>query len=144
MKFFLNKFCRSTSGVAATEFALVTPILLIVALSLFDIGSAVSESLVLKSAARVGAEYALLDSDDTAGIQAAVFGATSKSTDNLTVSTSVFCECAKVALICGQTCPLDGSVPNQFVTVSLTDIYAPLLLPQSDTQLSAEVTLSIQ
>ena len=141
---YLKIFSKSKSGVAAVEFALVAPVLLIMALSSIDASTAISDSLDLKTAARIGAEYALTNSDDSAGIQAAVVAATSNSADTMTVSSTVFCECAKVAVLCGETCPLDESVPNQFVTVSVSDVYSPLFLPQSFSQIEAEVTLPIQ
>jgi Flp pilus assembly protein TadG len=140
----LNKFRQSTSGVAATEFALVAPVLLILVLGLIDVSTAVTGSLDLKTSARAGAEYALANSDDAIGIRAAVIGATGNTSATLTVTTTVFCECARVALTCGQTCPLDSSVPDQFVKVAVSDAYSPLFLPLTISQLEADVTLSIQ
>lgn len=141
---YLQKFNRSTSGVAATEFALIAPIVLILMLSVVDVSNAVSESFDLKTAARVGAEYALNNSDDIAGIRAAAIAATNNTTSTFTIASTVFCECDKVALVCGQTCPLDASVPNQYVRVSVQDSFSPLFLPDTFSTLGAEVTLPIQ
>ena len=44
-------------GTAATEFALILPLLVTILLGFFDLGRAVHNDIILSNAARVGAEY---------------------------------------------------------------------------------------
>lgn len=152
------KFLSESKGVAATEFALVAPVLVILALGVIDVGNAVSENFDLKAAARVGAEFAVANSTDTAGIEAAVRSANNNDSDALSVTTTVFCECSfQSSITCGESCPgTEDTTPRQFVTVSVTDSYNPLFLPDDEddedsyaifkaiTELQAEVTLRIE
>ena len=61
-------------GTAAVEFALVMPLLLVIALALVQVGLVVRDRLLVESAARAGARAASV-ADDPAGIRAAVTGA---------------------------------------------------------------------
>ncbi|MDJ0391285.1 pilus assembly protein [Roseomonas sp. E05] len=62
--------CRR--GVSALEFALVAPVLALMALGGFDLGNAVLQNLRLEAAARAGAQYAFTRPTDGAGITAAI------------------------------------------------------------------------
>jgi Flp pilus assembly protein TadG len=72
----IRQFWSSTAGVAATEFALVAPIFIVLTLGVIDVGTAVFERFELKTAARVGAEYALTKLTDVDDITDAVVRAT--------------------------------------------------------------------
>jgi Flp pilus assembly protein TadG len=63
-------------GTAAVEFALVMPLLLVIALALVQVGLVVRDRLLVESAARAGARAASIG-DDPAAIRAAVTGAAS-------------------------------------------------------------------
>jgi Flp pilus assembly protein TadG len=151
----IRKFWSDSRGIAATEFALVAPILVVLALGAIDVGNAISENFDLKAAARIGAEYAVANSSDTDGIKLAVINANSTSA-SASVTSTVFCECSyQSAITCGETCEGDDPTPRKFVTVTVTDNYSPLFLPDDGeedsysifegvTQLEAEVTLRIK
>ena len=64
----------STKGTAAVEFALVMPLLLLVALALVQTGLLVRDRLLLESAARAGARAAAVQDDDV-GIRSAAVAA---------------------------------------------------------------------
>ena len=153
----VRRFCSSVGGVAATEFALVSPIFLILTLGVIDVGTAVFERFELKTAARVGAEYALNNLTDIAGIEDAVIRATNHEGQSISVTVFTFCECNfEETFVCTETCE-NGDAPRKFVTVRVTDFYNPVFLPepgtpedenfsffQALTQLETDVTLRIQ
>ena len=153
----VRRFCSSSAGVAATEFALVSPVFVVLTLGVIDVGTAVFERFELKTAARVGAEYALNNLTDTAGIEDAVVRATNHESQSITVTTFTFCGCEfEVNIACTETCE-NGDAPRKFVTVRVTDFYNPVFLPEPDTpedenfsfsqtltQLETDVTLRIE
>src|SRR3990172_103413 len=61
---------RKAAGQAITEFALTLPIMLIVAIGLFDIGRAYYSLIVVTNASREGARYLSLNGDDSVSIPA--------------------------------------------------------------------------
>lgn len=123
----VQNFVRNEKGVAAVEFALVAPILLLLLLGLADFGLAMRERMALASAARAGAERAWADSGDNAAITQAVQAAGTLDAAAITVAVTEFCECAGTASACGVTCA-DGSTPATYVGVSVSEDF-PLLLP---------------
>ena len=65
---------RFQTGSAVVEFALVLPLVLIVALSLVQVGLLVRDRLLIEAAARAGARVAALEAD-VAAVRAAALGA---------------------------------------------------------------------
>src|SRR5712691_3214058 len=65
---------RNERGSAAVEFALVLPLVLVVALALVQVGLLVRDRLLVEAAARAGARAAAVEADDTA-IRAAALAA---------------------------------------------------------------------
>jgi hypothetical protein len=71
---------------AAVEFALVLPLVLVVALAMVQVGLLVKDQLVVEEAARAGARQAAVSADDGAARQAAIDAAVSLASDRLDVS----------------------------------------------------------
>jgi Flp pilus assembly protein TadG len=65
---------RSQAGSAVVEFALVLPLVLVVALSLVQVGLLVRDRLLVEAAARAGARAAAVEADDDA-VRAAALAA---------------------------------------------------------------------
>jgi Flp pilus assembly protein TadG len=65
---------RSQAGSAVVEFALVLPLVLVVALSLVQVGLLVRDRLMIEAAARAGARAAALEADEDA-VRAAALAA---------------------------------------------------------------------
>ena len=65
---------RSQAGSAVVEFALVLPLVLVVALSLVQVGLLVRDRLLIEAAARAGARAASVEADDDA-VRAAALAA---------------------------------------------------------------------
>jgi Flp pilus assembly protein TadG len=55
--------CRETAGVSAVEFALVSPILILILAGMVDIGASLKGKFDLSSAISAGSNYALLNGD---------------------------------------------------------------------------------
>lgn len=122
---------RNCRGNGAVEFAFAGPILVVLTLGAFDYGRAYVESVRLSGAAREGAQKALYEPSkwqDEALIEQAALeeyaGHTLTSSEMSTMPVSAtslaFCACQNGAdLVCSGTCP-DGSLPGQFVRVTLT------------------------
>lgn len=71
---------------AAVEFALVLPLVLIIALALVQVGLLVKDQLVLEEAARAGARQAAVSTDDGSARRAAISAAVSLASDRVDVS----------------------------------------------------------
>lgn len=114
--------CR---GVAAAEFALVAPVLILLVLGTFDVATMVQTSIRLERAARAGAQYAVANSSDMAAVQAQVIAAWPELTTANVPLPVLACECAGTVVACTQTCP-GGLV--QTVTVTAQRTLTPHLL----------------
>ena len=135
----VRRIGRSCCGNAAIEFAFAAPILIGLAFGTFDYGRAYVESVRLSGAAREGAQRALYDpsswENDELIEQAALeeyvghpLTESEISTMSVSATSLAFCACQSGAdLACSATCP-DGSLPGQFVRVTLTRS-VPLTLP---------------
>jgi len=73
---------------AAVEFALVLPLVLVVALALVQVGLLVKDQLIVEESARAGARQAAVSIDDASARQAAIDAAVSLEPDRLGVSIS--------------------------------------------------------
>lgn len=79
---------RKERGTAVAEFALVLPLLLVIALALVQVGLLVRDRLLVESAARAGARAAAIQEDATAIHDAVTQAAPDLDPDALTVSVS--------------------------------------------------------
>jgi len=124
----LSGALRARDGAAAVEFALILPIIAAFFLGITNYGLATFDKMELTSAARAGAQLALLDSSNSAAIKQAVVDSTNLSLTTGNVTTSEVCECADGSSItCGSTCG-DGSSNRYYYTVNATYDHALLLL----------------
>jgi Flp pilus assembly protein TadG len=108
-------------GGAATELALVSPVVLTLMIGLADYGMAMSAASSLRAAARAGAQYAIGNPADDAGIRAAVLSATDADPNLLSVTVMQSCQCPSGGgnVSCGGTCA-SGSTPALYVDVKVS------------------------
>lgn len=119
---------RSRRGATAVEFALMVPVLSALFIGLASYGLATTRKMELESAARAGAQYALLDATNTSNIQQAVVDSTNAGITTSDVSVVQSCKCADgTAITCGNTCT-DGSSNQTYMTVTATENYSLLLI----------------
>lgn len=123
-----RRFRRCRLGTAAVEFALITPVLLIIIMGLVDFGLAMFKKMELTGAVRSGAQLAMMDSSNTTVIKDAVVDASGNSITSSDVSTTSFCECAdESTVVCGETCG-DGSSNRTFMTITASQSFSGLFL----------------
>lgn len=111
------------AGIAALEFAIMAPLLLVLIVAIVEIGLATRDALRAQSAAASGSYYALQNGFDTAGISAAVVNGTGAVGLSANPAPALFCGCPTVTgigeTVCTATCA-DGIKARQYVRVSAT------------------------
>lgn len=110
---------KSKHAGVAVEFALIAPILFLFVLGIVDFGRAVILSAKLSSAARAGAQYAIIVSIEEDAVENAVRNSADfDDVDSLGVSVSEVCECSYgVSVACDGDC--GGDSPHKFVSVAV-------------------------
>lgn len=141
---------RSEHGNAALEFALASPILLVLLVPMADLGIAFSEQIQVQQAAEAGAQYALLHGYDSSKISGAVTAATTLTSVSAAPAPSQSCGCptgsAITAASCGSTCG-DGEAAGSYVFVNAQASYTPQLpysVLGSGVTLTAQATVRVQ
>jgi Flp pilus assembly protein TadG len=118
------------SGVAAIEFGIVAPILIMMFLCTVDLGLGFYRKLQVQNAAQAGVQYAALKGFDSSGITSAVTNATNYTGISVTPAPSKACGCPSttgiVAATCGSICAISGSQAGTYVTVSAQATYQTL------------------
>jgi hypothetical protein len=143
--------CLSSSGdgSVAAEFALVAPILMLIAAGVADFGMLATKSAGLAATTRIGAEYARLHSDDIGGIQNVMRRATSFAPE-LTFPASFprSCECSdEMPIACSNSCATIGRPgPNRaFIRISADQSFTPLVpWPGIPSTLTASTEIRLQ
>ena len=113
-------------GVAAAEFALVAPVLVLLMLGCLDIGNYMQTSIRLERAARAGAQYAAANNSDLVAIRERVIAAWPELTTADVPLPTLSCECAATVTACTQACP--GGL-MQTITVTARRVLTTHLLP---------------
>jgi Flp pilus assembly protein TadG len=110
-----------TRGTAAIEFAILSPILLALLLGVVDLGFGIYAAIQTQSAAEAGALYAAKHGWNSAGISAAVVGATGASSMAASPAPTLFCGCPSASgiatIVCTATCT-GGAQPGEYVRVN--------------------------
>ena len=124
-----ERIANRRSGAAAIEFALLTPVVLLLILAGIDFGSVLYEKMRLGSAARAGVQYALQSNfswQDLDGVRQSVRDATGLDPGSVTINTTQFCECGDgTAIECTNICVGDGQ-PRRYVNVTVDEEF-PIL-----------------
>lgn len=135
----LRHFAAADGGVSAVEFAIITPVLLVIILGMVDSGRAIFNKMELVSAVRSGAQYALGDSSDTSAIGQAVVASTNLSITTGDVTVTEFCECDGSSMTCGGGC---GGTSRKFMTVSASMTFDAFFIP--DFNMGGTATVRIE
>lgn len=138
-----------SAGSVAAEFALVAPMLVLIAAGIADFGLLATRSAALVAATRIGAQYARSYPLDTSGIQSAMQSAiVTPPALSFPASFSRSCECADgMAISCAESCAVFGRPgPNRlFVRISASQVFTPLVpWPGTPESVSAATELRLQ
>lgn len=121
-----RRTARCCTGSALVEFALVSPLLLVILLGAIDFGRVSYDAMALTNAARAGAQYgsqSVALSNDTAGMQAAAISSSSLDVADMSAAASRRCECAGTAQACNGTCV---STLRIYVMVTTTKVFSTI------------------
>jgi Flp pilus assembly protein TadG len=139
-----------TRGTAAIEFAILSPILLALLLGVVDLGFGLYAAIQAQSAAEAGALYAAKHGWNSAGISAAVVGATGASGMAASPAPTLFCGCPSASgiatIVCTSTCT-GGVQPGEYVQVNSSLARLSILSDPGlglATTLTGESTIRIQ
>ncbi len=138
------------SGVAAVEFALIGPLLILAAVCTIDLGMGMHRKMQVQTAAQTGAEYATTHGFDASAITAVTTSATSLTGIAASPAPARFCGCPTStgisAAACESTCAA-GQMAGTYVRVSAQSSYTPILpypmLPATY-DFTAQATVRIQ
>ncbi len=119
-----------SSGVAAVEFAVILPVLMVLTMGMIDFSMYIGTRMELEQAVRAGGQYALKDSSDSVTIASAVTGSTSLSGVTVNVG-SLVCECPNgTSTVCrgdvNYASCAGGLPPAGFLTITATTTYDPI------------------
>jgi hypothetical protein len=95
----------SRRGIAATEFAVVAPVLLLAVLAAHDVANLAQTSIRLERAVRAGAQQAAADPADLAAIRARVIAAWPELTEADVPLPVLACTCNASPVSCDLPCP---------------------------------------
>jgi hypothetical protein len=112
---------RSQQGVAALEFAIIAPVMVILIVSTVELGFAIRDQLRVQAASAAGAFYAMNKGFDAGGISAAVLNGAAGTGLTASPAPALFCGCPQTtgigAATCGAICA-DGIAARQYAQVS--------------------------
>jgi len=131
---------RDRGGSAAVEFALLAPMLVLLAGGAIDLSRLVLQRMQLDAAAQAGADYARTHGWDAAGIQAAAAGATGLAGVSAAAPQLVTACVSGAALapVASGPCPAGGQ-PGRFVSVQAQKAFSGLM-PGSGAMLPRTIT----
>lgn len=139
----MKMFIRNVDGVAAVEFALIAPALILLILGMFDFGMYMNTTMKLENTARAAAEYLHQGGDpdnlEDDIIMDSSLDLTDETRDTVTVTNEYVCACGDdVEIDCDDTCEedVDGdSYRRRYLEVTLNMDYEPMFpypgLPQT-------------
>ena len=125
-----KSFRNDTRGLAAIEFAIYVPILLMLTVCTIDLGEAAYDAMQVENAAQAGSQYASVHGYNVPAISTAITSATSLSGLTASPAPTEFCGCPSGSGVtittCGSTCS-DGSLTGTYVTSSATATYTTMI-----------------
>ena len=108
---------RDASGTSAIEFGLVSPILILMCIALYDINDMSYRTSNMQTAIRAGVQYAMNGGEDLDQAEAIVNGAWSRKPSDGVVDATASCKCAGITQACNSTC---GVTMNKWITITAT------------------------
>ena len=133
MKLFTGKFRRNKDGVAATEFALIAPVLVFQLLGICDYCLYMNTVIRLELATRGAAQYMLNGGDPENIVEDVIIpsnlGVAAANADDVLVRQDVVCRCGDgTEISCDTTCGA-GDYQRHFIEVEMTVNFTAPFLP---------------
>ena len=130
LRWFKSRRKLDTKGTAAVEFSIVAAMLLLMAISVTDLGMGFYRSLQVRGAAQAGAQYAMVKGFSASAITSAITNASSFAAISASPAPTQSCGCPTTSGVttatCGTVCA-DGTSAGTYVTASATATYTTLL-----------------
>lgn len=124
---FFARLFGATEGVSAVEFALVSPVFILILVGIIDLGAVVRDKIELSNAAATAARYVLNENYSEAFLVDVATSGSSLDSADITATVTSVCGCSGgVAATCGSTCA-DGQSPGTYMVVSLSKISEMIL-----------------
>jgi Flp pilus assembly protein TadG len=126
---------KDEDGVAAVEFALIVPVLAVIAIMLPDTSDIVFGAMNMNMAVRSSIQYAMNSGNDMSAAQTIGNQTWSNKPHGATLTASTVCTCGSSSGTCGQVCG-DGTLPETYVTVTGSATFGGMVvsLPLTTTQ----------
>jgi Flp pilus assembly protein TadG len=121
---------HSEAGIAAIEFGLLAPFLVLLLVAATEIGSSIYQAMQAQNAAEAGAVYVSKHGFEVIGISNAVVNATTAAGITAIPVPSQFCGCPIASGITEMACIAscaDGSAPGQYVRINARVTHTPLI-----------------
>lgn len=142
MRGFFRRLRDDERGTSAIEFGMLAPVLLVVVMAVAELGNGIFHKMELTSAARAGAQYAILKGYSSSTIATVVQGSTNLS--GITVTSGQSCECSSGATPSGTapSCTCSSGTVQKFITVTAAYSYVPMFARfKSSYNLSESITI---
>lgn len=123
MRRLLRAWRDDRSGLAATEFALIVPVLATLLILGSDGWLQANQTSDVRTALQTGARYYESGGSDDNAAQAAMLAAWASKPANGSLSTARSCTCGSTPTVCTSTCP-DSSLPSVFVQLTAQATYS--------------------
>jgi Flp pilus assembly pilin Flp len=114
----LRRLLTADGASSAVEFALIAPLLAVLAIGTADIGKIAFDRTDMFSAARSGAQYFMSGGSDLERARYVITSAWTKAPEDAIVVIDRFCRCDATEHACNTPCP-DDSAPDAFARINL-------------------------
>lgn len=124
----LRHYLRNQNGAAATEFAFIAPVFILLFIGVVDFGFYLNSKMNVQNISRSLAEY-VAESENDGSVDALLGDLMSRTGETgLSAEATFECECADAVV---EACPLycadEGDFERRFVKVDVTGDYQPFL-----------------
>jgi Flp pilus assembly pilin Flp len=135
----LRSLCREEKGASALEFAVVGPVLAIVALGIIDGWSFASHKLDMNVAVKAAANYYYQGGTSDSSARDIALAAWPNPPDDADVAVSRACSCGDSVVSCSTLCSPNLSTPSTTITIEASSTW---IAPFSAEPLPTEQPLS--
>ena len=116
----LRRFITHDGGVSAVEFALFSPLLILVVAAIVTGWRYSTQMMEMRTAVKSGANYVLQGGSDLDSAKSAVLMSWASKPDDGAVQVVRECYCAAVVSACSTVCTGSGAIPNISVIITAT------------------------